>query len=120
MGVVMATRTSTHLNMNWLMDWLISFAMIRFRCMAWTHILRMQYVTVKSLLDQSDFDWDENTDIIMAKDDIWDNYIKEYPDAESMGSIGCPMYKHLCMTTFWATCPLFIFLFIYLFLYLQF
>ena len=40
--------------------------------MAWTHILRMQYVTVKSLLDQSDFDWDENTDIIMAKDDTWD------------------------------------------------
>ena len=33
---------------------------------------------------------------------------------------GCPIYKQLCMTTFWVTCPLFIFLFIYLFLYLQF
>ena len=78
-------------------------------------VLKMQYVTIKALLDQSDFDWDENTDIIMAKDDIWDNYIKEYPDAESMGSIGCPMYKHLCTTTFWATCPLFIYFFIFYF-----
>ena len=39
-------------------------------------VLRRQYVIVKSLLDQSDFNWDENTSIITAKDEAWDNYIK--------------------------------------------
>ena len=53
-------------------------------------VLRMQYVTIKALLDQSDFNWDENTCIITAKDDTWGNYIKEYPDAESMRSMGNP------------------------------
>ncbi|KAJ9672784.1 hypothetical protein PVL29_026135 [Vitis rotundifolia] len=55
-----------------------------------------QYVIVKSLLDQSDFNWGENTGIITAKDEAWDNYIKEHPDAESMRSIGCLIYKQLC------------------------
>ena len=64
------------------------------------------------------FNWDENTCIITAKDDTWGNYIKEHPDAESMRSTGGPIYKQLCMTTFWATCPLFIY-FIYLFISLS-
>ena len=34
-------------------------------------VLRMQYVTVKALLDQGDFNWDEDTCIVTAKDDTW-------------------------------------------------
>lgn len=39
-------------------------------------VLRRQYVIVKSLFYQSDFNWDENTGIITATDEAWDNYIK--------------------------------------------
>ena len=53
---------------------------------------------------------------ITAKDDVWDNYIKEYPDAGSMRSTGCPICKQLCIIIFWAMC-LFMFIFIYLFIF---
>ncbi|CAK9156980.1 unnamed protein product [Ilex paraguariensis] len=59
-------------------------------------VLRKQYLIVKSLLDQSDFKWDEPTGVIIANDEAWDNYIKEHPDAESVRSTGCPIYKQLC------------------------
>jgi hypothetical protein len=38
-------------------------------------VLRRQYITVKSLLDQSDFNWDEFTGSIVAKDEAWAEYI---------------------------------------------
>ncbi|KAF8405413.1 hypothetical protein HHK36_010319 [Tetracentron sinense] len=59
-------------------------------------VLRRQYVIVKSLLDQSDFSWDESQHTVMAKDEVWDNYIKDHPDAETIRSNGCPIYKQLC------------------------
>ncbi|XP_057965236.1 L10-interacting MYB domain-containing protein-like [Malania oleifera] len=59
-------------------------------------VLRRQYVTVKSLLDQNDFSWDESTGAIIAKDEAWDQYIREHPDAETIRSTGCPIYKQLC------------------------
>uniref|UniRef100_A0A5B7AUX4 Myb/SANT-like domain-containing protein n=1 Tax=Davidia involucrata TaxID=16924 RepID=A0A5B7AUX4_DAVIN len=59
-------------------------------------VLRKQHVIVKSLLDQSDFKWDEATGAIMAMDEVWDRYIMEHPDAEIIRSGGCPIYKQLC------------------------
>ncbi|KAF8406604.1 hypothetical protein HHK36_008693 [Tetracentron sinense] len=59
-------------------------------------VLRRQYVTVKSLLDQNDFCWDESQHIVTAKDEVWDKYIKEHPDAETIRNNGCPIYKQLC------------------------
>lgn len=41
-------------------------------------VLRRQYSTVKSILDQSDFTWDEATGSIRANDDVWAEYIKVY------------------------------------------
>lgn len=41
-------------------------------------VLRRQYSTVKSILDQSDFAWDEATGSIRANDDVWAEYIKVY------------------------------------------
>ena len=39
-------------------------------------VLRRQYTIVKSILDQSDFSWDEATGSITANDEIWAEYIK--------------------------------------------
>lgn len=39
-------------------------------------VLRKQYATVRSILEQSDFSWDEATGSIMAKEDVWSEYIK--------------------------------------------
>lgn len=39
-------------------------------------VLRRQYVTVRSLLDQSDFSWDESSGTIIAKDEAWTEYFK--------------------------------------------
>lgn len=39
-------------------------------------VLRRQYVTVKLLLDQSDFTWDESTGTILGDDEAWAEYIR--------------------------------------------
>ncbi|XP_043696840.1 L10-interacting MYB domain-containing protein-like [Telopea speciosissima] len=59
-------------------------------------VLRRQYVTVKSLLNQGEFNWDEATGTITATDEVWDKYIKVNPDAEAIRNNGCPIYKQLC------------------------
>ncbi|KAK9285931.1 hypothetical protein L1049_025133 [Liquidambar formosana] len=59
-------------------------------------VLRRQHATVKSLLDHKDFSWDESIGTIRAKDEVWDKYIKEHPDAETIKSTGCPYYRQLC------------------------
>ncbi|KAJ1408780.1 Myb/SANT-like domain [Sesbania bispinosa] len=60
-------------------------------------VLRRQYATVKSILDQSDFRWDEATGSIRATDEIWAEYIKKHPDAETLKTCGCPIFKELCI-----------------------
>ncbi|KAG2694176.1 hypothetical protein I3760_08G129300 [Carya illinoinensis] len=61
-------------------------------------VLRRQYVTVKSLLDQRDFSWDESMGTIIAKDEAWTEYIRQgHPDAETLKYTGCPIYKELCI-----------------------
>ncbi|XP_027361770.1 L10-interacting MYB domain-containing protein-like [Abrus precatorius] len=59
-------------------------------------VLRRQYATVKSILDQSEFGWDEATGSITANDEIWAEYIKKHPDAETVKTGGCPIFKELC------------------------
>ncbi|CAJ2646623.1 L10-interacting MYB domain-containing protein-like [Trifolium pratense] len=59
-------------------------------------VLRRQYATVKSILDQGDFIWDEVTGFIRADDEIWEEYIKNHPDAETVKSGGCPIFNELC------------------------
>lgn len=39
-------------------------------------VLRRQYVTVKSLMDRSDFSFDETAGTIIAKDEAWAAYIR--------------------------------------------
>ncbi|KAL2348632.1 hypothetical protein Fmac_002632 [Flemingia macrophylla] len=59
-------------------------------------VLRRQYAIVKSILDQSDFRWDEATGSITANDEIWAEYIRKHPDAETVKTGGCPIFKELC------------------------
>ncbi|CAN6698813.1 unnamed protein product [Malus baccata var. baccata] len=59
-------------------------------------VLRRMYVTVKSLLDRSDFSWDESTGDIAASNAVWAEYVREHPDAETLKTGGCPFYKELC------------------------
>ncbi|XP_016201442.1 L10-interacting MYB domain-containing protein [Arachis ipaensis] len=59
-------------------------------------VLRRQYSTVKSILDQSDFSWDEATGSITASDETWAEYIKKHADAETLRTSGCPIFKELC------------------------
>ncbi|GFP88162.1 uncharacterized protein at2g29880 [Phtheirospermum japonicum] len=58
-------------------------------------VLRKQYVNVSLLLDHPDFKWDEATGSITATDEAWDGYIMEHPDAETVRSMGCPIYNQL-------------------------
>ncbi|XP_022740254.1 L10-interacting MYB domain-containing protein-like [Durio zibethinus] len=59
-------------------------------------VLRRQYVLVKSLLDHSGFSWNESTGDIIGKDEAWADFIKDHPDAETIKSSGCSIYKQLC------------------------
>lgn len=59
-------------------------------------VLKRQYVTIKSLLAKGDFSWDEATGTIIGNDEVWDEYVKEHPDVETIRSSGCPIYKQLC------------------------
>ncbi|KAE8695122.1 3-isopropylmalate dehydrogenase [Hibiscus syriacus] len=59
-------------------------------------VMRGQYVLVKSLLDRSDFSWDESTGYIIGEDEAWADFIKGRPDAEAIKNSGCLIYKQLC------------------------
>lgn len=59
-------------------------------------VLRRQNVLVKSLRDQGDFSWNESTGNIIGNDEAWADFIKDHPDAETIKSNGCSIYKQLC------------------------
>ncbi|XP_050382162.1 L10-interacting MYB domain-containing protein-like [Argentina anserina] len=60
-------------------------------------VMRKMYVIIKSLLDRSDFSWDEATGTITASDEVWAEYMKEHAEAENLRSNGCPIFKELCI-----------------------
>ncbi|KAF8410465.1 hypothetical protein HHK36_002994 [Tetracentron sinense] len=59
-------------------------------------VLRRWYNNIKSLLDQSGFSWDESRHMVVAKDEVWEKYIKAHPEADTIRIKGCPIYKQLC------------------------
>ncbi|KAK8327590.1 hypothetical protein V6Z11_A11G192100, partial [Gossypium hirsutum] len=59
-------------------------------------VLRRQYVLVKSLLDRSEFSWNESTGVIIGTDEAWFDFTKGHPDAETIKASGCSIYKQLC------------------------
>ncbi|XVF57409.1 hypothetical protein PTKIN_Ptkin06aG0203100 [Pterospermum kingtungense] len=59
--------------------------------------LRKQYHDMRTLLDQRVFIWDETRQMVSACDEVWDTYIKEYPDVESYRNKPKPNYNDLCL-----------------------
>ncbi|XVE62974.1 hypothetical protein DITRI_Ditri06bG0162500 [Diplodiscus trichospermus] len=59
--------------------------------------LGKQYRDMRTLLDQRVFFWDETRQMLTACDDVWDAYIKEYPDVESYRNKSKPNYNDLCL-----------------------
>ncbi|KAL6551961.1 hypothetical protein OROGR_008115 [Orobanche gracilis] len=57
--------------------------------------LRKQYINVRLLVEHPDFNLDETTGSVTATDEAWDIYIEEHPDAETVRSMGCPIYNQL-------------------------
>ncbi|XVF06136.1 hypothetical protein REPUB_Repub06bG0021600 [Reevesia pubescens] len=60
-------------------------------------ILGKQYHDMRTLIDQRVFSWDETNQMVTARDDVWDTYIKEYPDVKSYRNKSKPNYNDLCL-----------------------
>ncbi|XP_047311624.1 L10-interacting MYB domain-containing protein-like [Impatiens glandulifera] len=58
-------------------------------------VLKKEYNLTKTLLEQSDFIWEESTGTITAKDEDWERFIKANPEGDSLRTNGCPIYKEL-------------------------
>lgn len=40
------------------------------------NVLRRLYNNIKSILDQNGFSWNDSQHVVMADDEVWENYIK--------------------------------------------
>ncbi|KDP23537.1 hypothetical protein JCGZ_23370 [Jatropha curcas] len=58
-------------------------------------ILGKRFSSMKNLLDQKGFEWDEVRQMIIADDDTWNSYAKENPDARSYCNSALPNYNDL-------------------------
>ncbi|KAJ0029852.1 hypothetical protein Pint_12524 [Pistacia integerrima] len=56
-----------------------------------------QFNDVKNLLDQTGFSWDENRQMVVADDYVWNAYIKAHPDARSYKTKALLNFTDLCL-----------------------
>ncbi|XP_047319756.1 L10-interacting MYB domain-containing protein-like [Impatiens glandulifera] len=59
-------------------------------------VLKRQHSIMKTLLEQMNFAFDESRGTIRASDEDWEIFIKANPEAETLRTNGCPVYKELC------------------------
>ncbi|KAF8394249.1 hypothetical protein HHK36_020456 [Tetracentron sinense] len=62
-------------------------------------VLKSQYQSVKGLLEQPGFYWDENQQMVTAEDAVWNEYLKVHPDADKFRIQPFPVYEQLCIIT---------------------
>ncbi|KAL5711011.1 hypothetical protein ACHQM5_021511 [Ranunculus cassubicifolius] len=58
--------------------------------------LKKVHATVKHLLEQKGFTWDETQHMVIASDRRWSNYIKAHPEARSYRTRSIPYYRDIC------------------------
>ncbi|XP_043693752.1 L10-interacting MYB domain-containing protein-like [Telopea speciosissima] len=85
------TTAATSLNENFGLDLMRDH--VRNRLKTW----RKQYGVMKELLSQSGFEWDEKQKMVIAKDSVWDDYIKTHPDAKALRARYIENYDELCL-----------------------
>lgn len=59
--------------------------------------LRNLYRSIKNLLDQPGFSWNEKQRMVTACNDVWDEYVKVHPSARSFRIKTIPYYRDLCL-----------------------
>ncbi|KAG8389531.1 hypothetical protein BUALT_Bualt02G0239000 [Buddleja alternifolia] len=59
-------------------------------------MLRNLYRTLKNLLEQKGFKWDESRQMVTADNKDWDDYIQAHPDARPYRVKSIPYYYDLC------------------------
>ncbi|XVF55898.1 hypothetical protein PTKIN_Ptkin06aG0073300 [Pterospermum kingtungense] len=60
-------------------------------------ILRSQYASIRTLLTQKGFHWDETQKMVIADDCIWSKCIKEHPDFRRYKNKTMPCYDDMCI-----------------------
>ncbi|TYJ21211.1 hypothetical protein E1A91_A08G049800v1 [Gossypium mustelinum] len=59
--------------------------------------LRRQYNVIKNLLQLDGFAWDDDRQMVIADDSVWQEYIKGHKDARQFMTRPMPYYKYLCL-----------------------
>ncbi|KAK6947337.1 Myb/SANT-like domain [Dillenia turbinata] len=59
--------------------------------------LKQQYNIVKGLIQQNGFHWDDIRQMVVAEDDVWDDYIKDHPEAKPYRTKSMPSYDDFCV-----------------------
>ncbi|KHG01346.1 hypothetical protein F383_21691 [Gossypium arboreum] len=59
--------------------------------------LRRQYNVIKNLLQLDGFTWDDDRQMVIADDSVWQDYIKGHKDARQFMTRPVPYYKDLCL-----------------------
>ncbi|XP_043721464.1 uncharacterized protein At2g29880-like [Telopea speciosissima] len=66
---------------------------VRNRLKTW----KKRYGVLKELLSQSGFEWDETQKMVVANDSVWNDYVKEHPDARAIRGKIIENYDELCI-----------------------
>ncbi|ESQ37880.1 hypothetical protein EUTSA_v10028655mg [Eutrema salsugineum] len=59
--------------------------------------LRNLFKSVKNLLKEDGFSWDETRQMVIADNSVWDEYLKGHPNLKSFRIKSIPYYKDLCL-----------------------
>ncbi|KAK9287080.1 hypothetical protein L1049_015496 [Liquidambar formosana] len=59
-------------------------------------VLRMRYYNLKSVFEQSSFNLDQSSHMVMPDYELWGDLLEEHPKRETLKIKDCPIYDQLC------------------------